>query len=151
MILPETRCFGLKRFLLRRCGAKIEQGVRICSSAAFIGNGELRIGKDTWIGHGVLISSSSSVTIGEYVDIAPQVYIGTGTHEIDTKGNHVAGRGLNKDISIGNGVWLCTNSIILPGVSIGNKSIVAAGAVVNQSCGDNEVVAGIPAKCIKKI
>lgn len=36
MILPETRCFGLKRALLRICGAKIEEGVRICSSASYI-------------------------------------------------------------------------------------------------------------------
>ena len=150
-MLPDTRFFGLKRTLLRICGAKIEDGVRICSSATFIGTGDLFIGKDTWIGHQVFISSSSSVTIGESVDIAPRVYIGTGTHEIDPNGKHVAGRGVNKDIAIGNGAWLCANSVILPGVSIGNKSIVAAGAVVNKSCGHNELIAGVPAKFIKKV
>lgn len=150
-ILPETKCFGLKRFLLTKCGAKIEKGVRICSSASFWGAGDLYIGKDTWIGHGVLILSSSYVRIGSCVDIAPRVYIGTGTHVIDLEGSHVAGEGINKNIIIGDGAWLCVNSTILPGVSIGEKTIVAAGAVVNKSYGDNEIVGGVPAKHIRNV
>ena len=150
-MLPETRCFGLKRSLLRMCGAKIESGVRICSSASFMGAGSLYIGKDTWIGHDVLILSSSNVSIGAYVDVAPRVYIGTGTHEIDRDGTHVAGRGINKDVVIEDGAWLCANSTILPGVSVGKKSIVAAGAVVNKSFGDYEIIAGIPAKHLRNV
>lgn len=63
----------------------------------------------------MLISASSNVSIGAYVDIAPRVYIGTETHQIDRIGNYVAGQGINKDVTIGDGAWICANSIILPG------------------------------------
>lgn len=74
-ILPETRCFGFKRWMLRLCGAKIGKNVRICSSAKFLGAGDLEIGDNTWIGHQCLISSSSRIIIGANCDFAPRVYI----------------------------------------------------------------------------
>ena len=82
-------------------------------------------------------------------DIAPRVYIGTGTHLIDVNADHVAAKDVSKDVYIGNGCWLCANSIILPGTRIGNKCVVAAGAVVISDCEDMTLVAGVPAKKIK--
>lgn len=74
-LLPETSCFALKRSLFRFAGAKIGKNVRICSSVHIMGCGELIIGDDVWIGHEVFISTTSRVEIGNYVDIAPMVYI----------------------------------------------------------------------------
>ncbi|WP_418992000.1 acyltransferase [Alistipes sp.] len=148
-MLPETKCFAFKAALLRVAGARIGTDVRICSSAMIVGNGELIIGSGTWIGHQVLLSVTSKIEIGACVDIAPQVYIGTGSHELDRMGAHSAGKGISKDISIGNGAWLCTGSKILPGVHIGEKTVVAAGAIVLDSCSSNILIGGIPAKKIK--
>ena len=144
-LLPETRGFGLKRLMLRWAGAKIGQNVRICSSAMVIGAGSLEIGDDTWVGHRVLISASSSIRIGRSCDIAPNVFIGNGTHEITPDHDRIADIELSKDITIGDGCWLCANSVILAGVTIGRICVVAAGAVVTKSSGDMKLLAGVPA------
>lgn len=144
--LPETRCFGLKRTLYRMSGANIGRNVRICSSAMIIGGGILSIGDNTWIGHRCLISVSSEISIGKDCDIAPDVYIGTGSHSITPDGIHIGGDEYSKNITIGGGSWICAKSIILPGVSIGNMCVVAAGSVVNCSCEKFSLIAGVPAK-----
>ena len=150
-MLPETKCFGLKRGLLRLSGAKIGSNVRICSSVMIIGAGELTIGDNTWVGHRCLISASSSIKIGKTVDIAPNVYIGNGTHEITPDKERIASIELAKDIVIGNGCWLCANVTILPGVTIGDKCVVAAGSVVTKSYGNMKLLAVVPADIKKNI
>ncbi len=149
--MPDTRFFGLKRILYRSAGATIGKNVRICSSAKILGNGSLTIGENTWIGHETMIISSSNILIGKNVDIAPRVYIGTGTHEVDPTGSHSAGQGISKEIIIEDGVWIGVNSTILPGVNIGQKTIIAAGSVVTKSFQKLLVIGGIPAKFIKKL
>lgn len=150
-LLPETKCFSLKRGLLRLSGAKIGSNVRICSSVMIIGAGELTIGDNTWVGHRCLISASSSIKIGKNVDIAPNVYIGNGTHEITPDKERIASIELAKDIVIGDGCWLCANVTILPGVTIGDKCVVAAGSVVTKSYGNMILLAGVPADIKKNI
>ena len=149
-LLPETRCFGFKRWLLRRTGAKVGKNVRICSSVLFVGSGSLEIGDNTWIGHRCIISTSSSIKIGSDCDIAPNVYIGNGTHRITPDRKRIADIEISEDIIIENGCWLCAGSIILPGVTVKDKSVVAAGSVITRSPNEEMVLlAGIPAK-IKK-
>lgn len=150
-VLPETKCFGLKRTLLRFAGAKIGNNVRVCSSAMIIGIGELEIGDNTWVGHRTIIVASSSVKIGGNVDIAPNVFIGDGTHGITPEKDRIADLEITKDVVIGNGCWLCANSIILPGVSIGKKCVVAAGTVVTKSFDDMKLIAGVPAEVKKEL
>jgi len=150
-LVPETRCFSLKALLLRLSGINLGKNVRVCSSVTILGSGRLSIGDDTWIGHQTLISTSSQIIIGKYVDIAPRVYIGTGTHEIDNFGKRSAGAGINKDIIIQDGVWLGANCILLPGVTIGEKSVVAAGALVTKDIPARVIVAGVPARIIRSI
>lgn len=132
-------------------GAKIGRNTRICSSVTITGNANLIIGDNVWIGHQSLIVCSASVTIGSNVNIAPRVYIGTGTHEINPEGPSVAGKGISKPIIIGNGAWLCANSQILAGVSVGDCSIVAMGGVILKDVPSHEVWGGVPAKMLKKL
>lgn len=148
-LLPETRAFGFKRTLYRWAGAKIGKDVRICSSVKILGVGVLSINDNTWVGPGVIISCSSKITIGANCDIAPCVYIGDGTHKIMADGERVAGDAVTDNIIIGDGSWICVNATILPGVSIGRKCVVAAGAVVTSGSEDMKLLAGVPAKVIK--
>ena len=152
--LPETRCFALKSALLRWCGAKVGRNVRICSSAVIFGNGELSIGDDVWIGERCFIKATApaSITIGSCCDIAPQVTLTTGTHEINAEGSRVAGRGCGRPITIGDGCWLCIGSTVLPGVKLARRTLVAAGAVVAKSieC-ENYLVAGVPASVKRQL
>lgn len=149
-IIPETRAFGLKRRLYRWAGVCIGKNVRICSSVHIIGSGELEIGDNTWIGHKTLIVASSKITIGNNVDIAPNVYIGTGTHEITPSKDRIASVEISKNIIIGDGCWLCANCLILPGIKLGKKCVIAAGAVVTKSFNDMHLIAGVPAESKKE-
>lgn len=132
-----------------RCQSRQEcQNMLILS---YLWGGYLEIGDNTWIGNQVLIVSSSAIKIGANIDIAPRVFIGTGTHTIDVNSDHVAATDISKDIIIGDGCWLCANATILPGVTIGNKCVVAAGAVVTRSFNDKKLIGGIPATVIKEL
>jgi acetyltransferase-like isoleucine patch superfamily enzyme len=146
--IPETSAFAFKRALLRWCGARVGNNVRICSSATFLGTGELILGDDTWVGHFSLIIASSTITIGDKVDIAPRVYIGTGTHVSNFDGDRCAGMGINQDIVIGDGCWIGACATILPGVSIGKMSIIGAGALVNKPLPERITAVGVPAKIL---
>ena len=84
------------------------------------------------------------VTIGEGVIIAPGVTIR------DSDAHSIKGSETAKEVEIGNHVWIGTNAIILKGVKIGDNSVIAAGAVVTKDVPKNSVVAGVPAKVIKK-
>ena len=150
-LLPETRCFGIKRILWRCAGVKLGKNVRICSSARIIGDGALTIAEGTWIGPDCFISSSSEVHIGQDCNIAPKVNIITGTHKIDTVGPSIAGEGYALPIEIGNGVWICAGCTIVAGVKIGDRSILAAGAVVTHDVPAGELWGGVPAKRIKTL
>lgn len=148
--IPETRAFGLKRSLYRWAGANIGKGVRINSSTKIVGVGNLSIGANTWIGPDTIIACSSEVIIGENCDVAPCVYIGDGTHMITPEMDRIAGANTTSNVFIGDGCWICVKSTILPGVSIGRKCVVAAGAVVTTSFDDLKLIAGVPARAIKQ-
>lgn len=149
--IPETRGFALKRKLLRFAGAKVGKNVRVCSSAFIAGTGNLEIGSNTWIGHGVMLLATSNLIIEKNVDVAPRVLITTGTHMVGGDLYRAAGSGQSKDVYIKRGAWICANATILPGVIVGEMSVVAAGAVVCRDVDNNCIFAGVPAKLIKEI
>lgn len=150
--LPETRLFDVKINILRIAGLKIGKNVRICSSTRITGDGNLSIGNNTWIGlNGFIMSSGqANVLIGNNVDIAPMVYIGTGTHLMDYK-DRIAGTGVNLNIEIGDGCWIGACSVILPGVKVGRMCMIAAGSVVTKDVPANTMVGGVPARFIKSL
>ena len=151
-ILPLSKFYKFKTFLLKLQKIEVSNSARLFSSVEIYGPNKIKIGNDTFIGHNTLINGSynSKVIIGSYVDISHRVTISTGTHEIDMIGNHTAGEGFYKDIIINDGVWIGMNSIILPGVTIGKGSIVGANSVVSKSLPSNVIAVGSPAKPIKK-
>lgn len=149
-LFPATRCFGVKRALLRAGGANIGKNVRVCSSVKILGNARLTIGDNTWIGHNTLVVCSAPVVIGENVNIAPMCFIGTGTHEVMPKAESVAGPGVSLPITIGNGCWLCARSTIIAGCEIGERTVVAAGAVVIGNQPSDSLVGGVPAHVLKQ-
>ena len=150
--LPESRCFGFKRALLRWTGVKVGYNVRIYSSVTILGTGTLEIGDDVHIGSGVFISAvaPAKVVVGSHVDIGPEAMILTESHKVDFEGEHVAGEGTAASVEIGDGCWLGARSVILPSVTLPCRTLVAAGAVVTKSIdGEKRLVAGVPA-VIKK-
>ena len=153
-LLPETRFFEFKSWLLRWCGARIGKNVRISSSASFYGGGKLVIGDDVWIGSGCFIHPvlKASIRIGNSCDLGPEVMILTGSHEIDVSGEHIAGKGTAADVGIGDGSWLGARTTILSGVLLPRKTLVAAGSTVTTSFSEEQLLlAGVPAKLKRRI
>lgn len=148
-ILPETSFFSLKRQLLRWCGVSIGDKVCICSSARILGAGCLHIGAESWIGQGVLIMATGEMTIGARCDIGPLVYLGNGTHALNFNRDRCAGEGTSLPIKIGDGCWLGARATILPGVTLGEMTMVAAGAIVTKCYPRRCLLAGVPARIVK--
>lgn len=140
--LPETRCFGIKRFLLRISGVYVGKNARICSSAHIIGNGILTIGDNTFIGPRTFIHATSTVKIGNNCDISSNVIILNGSHEVDLSSKHIAGKGISEDVIIGDGSWICTNATLLGSTHIGEKCIVAASSTTKGNYPNLSLVKG---------
>lgn len=149
-LLPDTRLYGFKAFLLRLRGFDIGTNVRVVSSVK-IKLRSLSIGDNSFIGHETLIIGGNAfVQIGRNVDIAPRCLIITGTHKIGGT-VHRAGEGESCDIIIGDGTWIGAHSTILGGVHIGRGCVIGAGSLVREDVEDNSLVAGVPAKFIRKL
>lgn len=88
------------------------------------------------------------IILGKGCYIAPNVGLITANHDFSNLDEHTKGR----DIVLGENCWIGMNSVILPGVCLGPKTIVAAGAVVTKSFKmGNVVLAGVPAKVVKEL
>ncbi len=105
-------------------------------------------GRNFYLNHGVTILDPAPVTFGDDVMIGPGVLISTATHPLDVDSRR---KGIESalPISVGNGVWVGMGAKIVPGVSIGDGAVVAAGSVVNKDVSAYTMVAGVPAKKVK--
>ncbi|MCB9422786.1 MAG: hypothetical protein H6667_23505 [Ardenticatenaceae bacterium] len=108
------------------------------------------IGSSAFINVDCFFDLAAPINIGENVSIGPQAMLITGAHHIGDECNR-CGDLEPQTITIGDGVWLGARCIILPGVSIGRGSVVAAGAVVTKDVPINTLVAGVPARIIKEL
>ena len=106
----------------------------------------ISIGSHSHLGERCHLRGGGQVVIGEWCQIANNVIIASGNHPID--GGHYYGKAVFKDILIGNNIWIGSGAIILPGVTIGDNSVIAAGAVVTRPVEANVVVAGVPARVV---
>lgn len=110
----------------------------------------IRVGHEFLTNYNVTILDIAPVTVGDHVMIGPNTLITTVNHPLSPKGRR-AHLGQAKPVKIGNDVWIGGNCTILPGVTIGNNVVIAAGAVVTKDVPDNCVVGGVPAKIIREI
>jgi acetyltransferase-like isoleucine patch superfamily enzyme len=110
---------------------------------------KILVGVDAYPGimGGCYITGRGGLTIGDYTQIAPNVVIVTANHDVyDTRKHHEA------PVTIGKYGWIGAGATILPGVVLGDWTVVAAGAVVTQSFTEGYcVIGGIPAKKIKDL
>lgn len=96
------------------------------------------------------LMDSGKITIGNNVFIAPNVSIITEEHAMDVE-NRIAGLEYTHPVTIGDNVWICTGAIILPGVTIGNDSVIGAGSVVTKDIPPKSLAVGNPCKVIRKL
>lgn len=111
----------------------------------------VRIGGSCSIGRGSHIVGHQSIDIGDHVFTGPYVYITDQNHVYDDPSIPVGRQWpRNNPVSIGEGSWLGTGAIILPGTRIGRQCVVAGGAVVRGEFPDHCVIAGVPAKIVRR-
>ena len=110
----------------------------------------IHVGKCFIANYNVTILDIAPVHIGDYCMIGPNTLITTVNHPLSPAKRRAHGA-IAKPVTIGDDVWIGGNCTILPGVTIGNNVVVAAGAVVTKDVPDNVVVGGVPAKVIRTI
>jgi acetyltransferase-like isoleucine patch superfamily enzyme len=130
----------------------------------FAHGGNINIGKNCYVGEGSRIWSGSRISIGNNVLISHNVFILDNlTHSLDWRERRlhfaaISSIGHPSDISledlpvrIGDDAWVGAHAIILRGVSVGERAIIAAGAVVTKDVAPDTIVAGNPARFIRTL
>lgn len=112
--------------------------------------GDVIIGDYTRIGlHNTIIGP---VTIGNHVNLAQGITVTALNHNFSEADRRIDEQGVSTgQVVIGDDVWIGANAVVLPNVSIGRHCVIAAGAVVTKDVPDGCVVAGVPAKIIKRL
>jgi len=104
----------------------------------------LTIGVGAFVGWRCVIHNEASVEIGDRAAIGPEVVLLTTSHEIG-RSTRRAGDVVTAPIRIGRGAWIGARTLVLPGVTIGDGCVIAAGSVVIGDCDGDALYAGVPA------
>jgi len=111
---------------------------------------QIRIGARTFVNFGLVALDVAAITIGDDVQIGPNVQLLTPTHPVDAEARRAKWEAA-RPITIGDNVWLGGGVIILPGVVIGRDTVVGAGAVVTKDLPPDVVAVGNPARILRSL
>jgi len=128
----------VKRLLLLIFGAKIGKRVIFRRKVRVHFPWNLEIGDDCWIGEEVWFINHEKVTIGSNVCISQKSIICSGGHDYRSSSLEYA----HKPIAIKDGAWVCLSAMILPGITIGECSVVSAGEIARKSLPDYSMLVG---------
>lgn len=110
----------------------------------------IEIGENFYTNHNCVILDGAKVTFGDNVFIAPNCCFSTAGHPIDFVQRN-EGLEFAYPIKVGNNVWIGAGVIVLPGVTIGDNSIIGAGSVVNKDIPANVIAVGNPCRVLREI
>lgn len=138
--------WGWRRFLLRLFGARIGRNVHMFPTVRIAIPWNISIGDESSIGDHAILYSLGPITIGRQATVSQNAHLCAGTH------NYLcADMPLEKPpISLGDGAWICADAFIGPDVTVGDLAIVGARAVVIKDVAPNMMVAGNPARVLRK-
>ena len=132
--------------MLRLWGAKIGKRCAIAASAKIWAPWQLEIGDYVALGPRSEIYNVAKIRMGSNITVSQDAYLCTASHDISRLKKPL----VTRPIELGDSTWIAARSIVLPGVTIGEGAVVAAGSVVTKDVGPWTVVGGNPAKFIKK-
>ena len=135
--------------LMRRLGMDIDPSVALQAGIWFSGR-DVKIGAGTRINVQCFFDESAPITIGANVNMGPQVMIHTSAHKLGGPDRRASTQQL-RPVKIGDAVWLGLRATVLPGVTIGDGCIIAAGAVVTRDCEPNGLYGGVPARRLREL
>ncbi len=131
--------------ILKQCGELV-----VVKDRCYFGNGtRLSVGDRSQLGQNSRLNGQ--ITIGEDVLMGPDIVMMATSHAFQNPDQPIRLQGAaeEREIVIGDDVWIGTRVIILPGVSVGSHSIIAAGAVVTKDVPEYSIVGGNPARLIR--
>jgi maltose O-acetyltransferase len=111
---------------------------------------QTHVGARTFINFGVVLLDVATITIGDDVQVGPNVQFLTPTHPVEAEPRR-AKLEAARPIAVGDNVWLGGGVILCPGVSIGENTVVGAGAVVTRDLPPNVVAVGNPARVVRPL
>ena len=156
LVFPLPIFFGnrVRTLIMRFVGFHIGRGSLMRGLPTIYGSGKwksnLTIGERCLFNIHITIDLAAPVTIGNAVSVGPQTMLITGSHQIGGS-LHRAGELTPKPIQLNDGCWLGARCTILPGVTVGEGAIVAAGSIVTKDVPPNTLVAGVPAKIKRQL
>jgi maltose O-acetyltransferase len=136
----------LRRELLAECG----EGVHVRPPFHLEYGMRVSIGAGTFMNYDCLMLDVAPVTIGAACQVASRVQFVTATHPIDPKARRIGWESA-KPIALGDNVWLSAGVTVCPGVTIGEHTVVGAGAVVTRDLPAGVVAMGVPARVVREI
>lgn len=128
----------------------IPEGLIVLSPVYFDYGYNTHLGKGTFINHGCYFMDGAEIILGENVFVGPFCGFYTATHPLQYE---MRNKGIEKalPIKVGDNCWFGSNVSVMPGVTIGNGCVIAAGSVVTNDIPDNSMIAGVPAVIKKHI
>lgn len=138
----------IRNLLSRITDSEIDESTTIFTPLYINYGKHTRIGKNVFINFDCIFLDLGGITIEDNVLIAPKVSLLSEGHPVSSQNRQSLVPG---HIHIKKNAWIGANATILPGVTIGENAIIAAGAVVSKDVPDNTIAGGIPAKIIKSI
>ena len=138
----------LREIMGRLIGKQVDRSFRMFPPFYTDFGKNITIGKDVFINSGCHFQDQGGIEIGDGALIGHNVVLATINHDLNPKENR---RNHYAPIRIGAHVWIGSNATILPGVTLGDYAVVAAGAVVTRNVPAMTVVGGAPAKVLKVV
>jgi maltose O-acetyltransferase len=139
-----------RRTVLRKLLGSLGAGAEIRPPLRCDYGYQIHVGARTFINFGAVFLDVAAITIGEDVQVGPNVLFLTATHPVEAAARRAKLESA-RPITIGDNVWLGGGAIILPGVTIGENTVVGAGAVVTKDVPANVVAVGNPARVLRSL
>jgi len=152
--LPNYVGNRVRTSILRAVGLQIGRGTVFCGPPRLYGRGEihrrLTIGSRVMVNIQCTFDLNARITVCDNASIGHEVMLITGSHDFGGP-QHRAGPLTSAPVTIGRGAWIGARCVILPGVTVGPGSVIAAGAVVAEDVPPNTLVGGVPARPIRDL
>ena len=136
---------SVRKYFYRRSGMTIPDSSSIHWRAEMYAPERIRVGEHCTIGDSCFLDGRDGLTIGDSVNLGSHVTIYTRQHDVDSSDFAEVGG----PVSIGDHAWVASHAIVLPGVTIGEGAVVAAGSVVTKDVAPFTMVGGNPARYIR--
>jgi maltose O-acetyltransferase len=139
-----------RKRIYRKLGLQISLDAYDIGFGCYFHSSEIAIGERTFINDFCYFENIAPVVIGNRVMIGMNTAMLTSTHELGGPESRGGSWGV-KPVTVEDGCWIGARALVLPGVTIGHGSVIAAGAVVTSDCEPNRVYGGVPAREVRKL